>query len=160
VNKTGLLAVPNSGGWQTWRMVGKKDLSLNAGKQVMRVYREVNGADFNLNKLTFSRSTNSVTGDTSGYAARFDLFPAFPNPFNATTKISFEIPRTSEVDVTIYDVLGQEIKDLVDRRLEPGFYSEHWDGKNDNGMAIPSGVYFVRMQTDSFVRVRKLMLIK
>jgi hypothetical protein len=160
VNKTGILSVPNTGGWQTWESVIQTGFSLNSGVQVMKVVRETDGADFNLNNMKFIRSTTSVPEAASGPAGRFVLHRAFPNPFNAGTKITFEIPKTSDVKIIIYDVLGQEIRFLVDRRLEPGFYSERWDGLDNARRSVSSGVYFIRMQAAGEIRTDKLMFLK
>jgi hypothetical protein len=160
VNKTGILDVPNTGGWQVWDTVGKAGFSLNAGRQVMRVFREVDGADFNLDNLAFISGASPVTEERPKSAKRYALHPAFPNPFNASARIDFEIPKTSDALLVVHDLLGRRIKVLVNRRLEPGYYSEHWNGDTEDRISAPSGIYLVRLRAGGFVRVDKLMLIR
>ncbi len=122
--------------------------------------------------------TNSAGADTSEIAvievlptaiSEFDqgLIPTdyalgtnYPNPFNPTTNITFAIPRTSRVKVEIFNTLGRKIKTLMDATLNTGYHTLHWNGLNDNGQTIPTGVYFYRMQTESFTDTKKMVLVK
>ncbi len=79
----------------------------------------------------------------------------YPNPFNPTTKIRYTIPKTQHVSVKIYDLLGRELKTLVDEVKDPGQYQTVWDGAN-----YASGVYFYRLIAGSFVQVKKMLLVK
>jgi len=90
----------------------------------------------------------------------YQLYQNYPNPFNPATTIRFQVPKPSEVKIIIYNILGREVRTLVDRELEAGKYSEIWNGKNNNNISVASGVYFVRMQANDFVKVNKLLLIK
>ena len=90
----------------------------------------------------------------------FSLQQNYPNPFNPTTQINFDLPTKSKVSILIYNVLGQKIKTLVDEQLDAGKYFEEWDGTNDAGMKVSSGIYFYKMQADNFVQTKKMMLLK
>jgi hypothetical protein len=90
----------------------------------------------------------------------FALHQNFPNPFNPVTTIAYDIPEVSEVRIEVYNVMGQKIRTLVNRRHEPGYYRVRWNGTNDYGAPVASGMYFYRIQAKDFVRVRKLVLIK
>ncbi|NOY88141.1 MAG: T9SS type A sorting domain-containing protein [FCB group bacterium] len=92
--------------------------------------------------------------------AEFSLQQNYPNPFNPTTQINFDLPTKSKVSILIYNVLGQKIKTLVDEQLEAGKYVEEWDGTNDAGVKVSSGIYFYKMQADNFVQTKKMMLLK
>lgn len=85
----------------------------------------------------------------------FNLEQNYPNPFNPSTIISFAVPKTSNVRLTIYDVLGNEISVLVDEELSPGRYSAKFDAVN-----ISSGVYFYRIEAGLFVVTKKMLMIK
>jgi hypothetical protein len=91
----------------------------------------------------------------------FALYQTVPNPFNPTTQLRYEVPTPGgQVRITIYNVQGQVVRRLVDREHTPGFYQESWNGRNDSGLSVSSGIYFARMQAPEFVRTIKLMLMK
>jgi len=84
----------------------------------------------------------------------------YPNPFNPTTEIKYDIAKTEKVTVRIFDILGQEVKVLVDGVTSPGHYSVTWDGKNVAGNQVATGVYFYRLETTDFVDVKKMIMLK
>src|SRR5574341_400501 len=83
-----------------------------------------------------------------------------PNPFNAETIIAFGLPQASQVKLEIFNILGQNVKTLVDGKLEAGYHQISWDGKNANGKKVVSGVYFYRLKTESFTDVKKMSFVK
>jgi hypothetical protein len=87
--------------------------------------------------------------------SRFELQPAFPNPFNPSTTISFSLPRTGDVKISVYDIGGRLVHTLREGRLEAGEHSVEFDGR-----ALPSGIYFARMVAGEFVKVQKMILLK
>jgi hypothetical protein len=90
----------------------------------------------------------------------FGLRQNFPNPFNPTTIIQYALPKTSQVKVEVYNILGQKLRTLVDETQEPGYKTINWDGKDDDGGEVSSGVYFCRIQAGDFVKSRKMTLLK
>ncbi|MCH9008226.1 T9SS type A sorting domain-containing protein, partial [candidate division KSB1 bacterium] len=90
----------------------------------------------------------------------FSLSQNFPNPFNAGTTMLYNIAEASEVTVKVLNILGQEVRQLVRDRKEPGVYRVHWDGKADNGLELSSGVYFIRMQAGKFQQIRKVLFVR
>ncbi len=98
---------------------------------------------------------------TTGVANRsesvgsFMLYPNFPNPFNPSTTIAFDLPRASEVTLKIFDLVGHEVATLAQQKMQAGRYSFKWDA---NG--LPGGVYFYRLQTEAFTQTRKLLLLR
>jgi hypothetical protein len=94
----------------------------------------------------------------------FALHQNYPNPFNPVTTIRYELPKASRVTLTIYNMLGQEIRTLEQSDQEPGYYQSVWDGRNDEGMTVSSGIYTYRMTAVSgnstFVDVHKMILVK
>ncbi len=91
---------------------------------------------------------------------RFALGGNYPNPFNPTTRISFDLPMSSRVLLRIHDVRGMGIRTLVSGAMAAGFHAVTWDGKDDRGGSVPSGVYFYRIETEGFVDTRKMLLLK
>ncbi|MFO7895610.1 MAG: C25 family cysteine peptidase, partial [Candidatus Cloacimonadales bacterium] len=84
----------------------------------------------------------------------------YPNPFNPTTNISFSLHQASKVSLEIYNIKGQKVKNLVEREFAAGRHSVVWNGKDNNGRSVASGVYFYRMRAESFSALQKMMLIK
>ncbi|RMF60961.1 MAG: T9SS C-terminal target domain-containing protein, partial [Calditrichaeota bacterium] len=90
----------------------------------------------------------------------FELMQNFPNPFNPVTTITFTIPQSSRVTLQVFDITGQLVRTLVKGNLEPGKHEVLWDGKDDSRNLVSSGVYLYRLSTSSFVKTRKMILLK
>lgn len=88
------------------------------------------------------------------------LYPNYPNPFNPTTIIRYDLRADVHVRVSVYDVAGREVRRLVDRRQAAGHQNATWDGVDDNGNLVPSGVYFYKLDLGDYVRTRKMVLLK
>ncbi|MCZ6777188.1 MAG: T9SS type A sorting domain-containing protein, partial [Ignavibacteria bacterium] len=84
----------------------------------------------------------------------------YPNPFNPTTTINYELPAASVVRLAIYNVLGQKVRTLVDEAMDAGSHKAIWDGRNDVGLPVVSGTYIYRFEAGGFVRTRKMVLVK
>jgi hypothetical protein len=116
------------------------------------------------------KSMDIITGvETVSYdlPETYTLTQNFPNPFNPTTEIQFGVPRDSKVQILIYDILGRKVKRLVDNSVAPGTYKATWDGRDDNGLGVASGVYLYRIVAKSssvsgqdFVLTKKMILMK
>jgi hypothetical protein len=98
----------------------------------------------------------------------FELAQNYPNPFNPTTTIAYAVPfepglkdaGTIRVTLKVYNVLGQEVRTLVDESREPGYYTIQWNGHNDRGQEFASGIYFYRMTAGTFTKTMKMVLLK
>jgi hypothetical protein len=90
----------------------------------------------------------------------FTLGQNYPNPFNPSTKINIAISHTSHVRVTIYTMLGQEIKTLFNGQIQAGERTLHWDGRDQDGQGLASGIYMYRMDAENFIETKKMMLLK
>jgi len=88
------------------------------------------------------------------------LLGNYPNPFNPETRISFSLASENNVSINIYNIRGQLVKELLSDRLGSGEHSVVWNGKDDRGRAVSSGLYFYRLQTENYRAVRKMMLLK
>lgn len=90
----------------------------------------------------------------------FDLGQNNPNPFNPSTAIDFALPKSANVRVEIFNILGQKVKTLVDEYLSAGYKKVTWDGTDNTGKTVASGVYLYRMTADDFSATKKMMLMK
>jgi large repetitive protein len=91
---------------------------------------------------------------------RFVLLPNHPNPFNPETAIAFGLPKTSDVRIELYNAMGQRVRTLVSSRMEAGWHSVRWDGRDASGKTVNSGVYIVRITADRFEASGKMMMMK
>ncbi len=90
----------------------------------------------------------------------FTLSQNYPNPFNPTTSIAYEVPAPGRVTVAVFDVLGRRVRTLAQGPHEAGSYRVAWDGRDERGAPVASGVYLYRMTADAFVKTRAMMLLK
>jgi len=89
-----------------------------------------------------------------------NLNAAYPNPFNPVTNIAYELGNAADVNITVYNMLGQEVANLVTGYQTAGAYTVQWNGLDHAGHAVPSGLYFYTMQTEGFSATQKMMLLK
>jgi hypothetical protein len=82
-----------------------------------------------------------------------------PNPAMGRTEIRFEVAHPSRVSIRVYNAMGQLVRTLVNERREPGRYTVHWNGLNDSGRKVSTGVYFYRMQARNFAATKKMLLL-
>lgn len=90
----------------------------------------------------------------------FSLAQNYPNPFNPSTTIEFELKNDTYAKLSVYNMLGQRIRNLVDQKQTAGRYLVQWDGMDENGKAVSSGIYFYRIETESFSATKKMLLIR
>jgi hypothetical protein len=91
---------------------------------------------------------------------KYELAQNYPNPFNPSTTITFSLPNPSEVRLTIFDITGRIVKELVDKRCETGVHNISWDATDNYGMPVASGTYYYRFEADDHVYTKKMMFIK
>ena len=92
--------------------------------------------------------------------SKFDLSQNYPNPFNPTTSIRFELPNNSDVTLEVYNIMGQMVRQLVDSKIEAGYHTVNWNGMNESGMRVGSGVYYYRLVAGDYVSIKKMVLLK
>jgi subtilisin-like proprotein convertase family protein len=104
----------------------------------------------------------SPTGvdDELGTPMTYVLRGVSPNPFNPVTTVSYGSPTESRVHLAIYNVAGRHVRTLVDGEVDPGYHSVVWDGRDNNGVEVGSGVYFCRMEAEGFDDSTKMVLLK
>jgi hypothetical protein len=91
---------------------------------------------------------------------RYRLSQNYPNPFNPQTHISFRLPRAGHVSLAVYNVRGQQVSELVDWQQGAGEHVVTWDGLDDAGRAVASGIYFYQLTAGEFSETRKMLLLK
>ncbi len=106
--------------------------------------------------ITNEKITSFVVGKiTEEQPVSYQLCQNYPNPFNPSTKIKYSVPQTSQIQIKVFDVLGNEIETLVDEEKPSGTYELTW-----NAATLPSGIYFYRIQAGSFIDTKKMILLK
>jgi hypothetical protein len=90
----------------------------------------------------------------------FSVSQNYPNPFNPTTTIEFDVPTKSQVTLTVYNVLGQKVKTLVNQEMAAGTFKTEWDGRGESGAPISSGIYFYKFEAGSYVMTKKMVMLK
>ncbi|RJR29141.1 MAG: T9SS C-terminal target domain-containing protein [Candidatus Latescibacterota bacterium] len=105
------------------------------------------------------RSTELGTADLTP-AARFALEQNVPNPFNPSTRLRFSLAEAGHVRLVVYDVLGRRVRTLLDRSLPADHYEIAWDGRNNDGVRVASGVYFCRLESGKSKATRKMVLLR
>jgi len=90
----------------------------------------------------------------------YRLSQNYPNPFNPSTTISYDLPEQSSVKLTVYDIRGQEVMVFPHRENSPGNYEVQWNGVDQSGNPVNTGVYFARLQAGDFTQTIKMLMIK
>jgi type IX secretion system substrate protein len=153
-------------GGMHYRTSGEDGVSIgrSVAKWVARHYfRPVHGNDHEVDdddqlesSTNTQRTTTSITEAVGGSApVLFSLAQNYPNPFNPSTKIAFQVPADGFVSLKVFDVLGREVRTLVNEEMKPGSYETTFDAAR-----LTSGIYFYRLQTGTFTQTKKLLLMK
>ncbi|HPG41413.1 MAG TPA: FlgD immunoglobulin-like domain containing protein [bacterium] len=100
----------------------------------------------------------SITIESQQLPSSFSISQNYPNPFNPTTSINYSLPRNTQVNIIIYNTLGEVVKELVNSRQDAGSYTIMWDGYSDLGNPVASGMYFYEIKADNFNQVKKMTL--
>jgi len=112
-----------------------------------------------LSKAGYTERFNEIEVFVSA-PKEYKLYANYPNPFNAHTTIKFDLPLPGNVQIRIYNILGQEVRALINRDFEAGYHSAVWDGADAFGRQVASGVYIYRIAAQGFVKARKMVMIK
>jgi hypothetical protein len=120
------------------------------------------GTGFDYATIKYVQTGTDVKDETRSKEkpSEFLLAQNYPNPFNLTTKIEFTLVKSGFVSLNIYDLLGRKVRTLVSERLSSGYKSVLWDGRNDSGKDVVSGIYFYRLKTKAFEKTMKMVMIK
>jgi hypothetical protein len=106
-------------------------------------------------RISFGQGSVFVVKAGDVIPTEYSLAQNYPNPFNPVTSIEFGLPEDAKVKVTVYNVLGQMVAELVNADMEAGYHVVHWDGEH-----AASGVYFYRIEANEFTSTRRMVLMK
>ena len=141
--------------------------SREGGGQIIEItFEAVGGADrmspIELRVVRFNEGSVVVktTSGVYGLPTKFALVQNYPNPFNAITTIEYQLPVEAEVRLEIYNLRGQKMKQLINQRQKPGYYTVKWDGKDETGREVATGIYLYRMQAGKFSQSRRMIMLK
>ena len=125
---------------------------------VRAVYAEGEGAPSEADSLAYPVPTSNGPEPTPVLVNA--LYPNYPNPFNPKTTISYSLAKPGKVTLSIYNTKGQLVKTLVSNNKAAGQYKVVWDGSNNAGKPVSSGLYFTRIETPNYTHTRKMMMLK
>ena len=119
-----------------------------------------NGIPGYFDNIVVNSLVSAVDDEVTNMPNGFYLEQNYPNPFNPETHISYQLSDVSNVTLIIYDLLGREIKNLVSKEQPYGYYTVSWDGKDNAGKIVPSGIYLYTLKTVNFVQSKKMIMMK
>ena len=102
----------------------------------------------------------SIQEELEPFPTNYVLYQNYPNPFNPTTTIVFSIVKNTQVNLEIYDLLGRHVRTLVNKKLPVGYHSIVWNGRNEKGISVSSGLYIYLLRTNEFVDKKQMVLLK
>ena len=111
-------------------------------------------------EITIPSEERFVINKETVFPSKFTLHQNFPNPFNPITTLMYDLPSDAFVTLSIYDMLGGEITQLVNTTQQAGFKSIQWDATVSMGRAVSAGVYIYKIQAGEFIQTRKMVLLK
>ncbi len=109
------------------------------------------------------KNRNNLTGISDSLLSQkhpFALFPNYPNPFNQSTTIRFTLTAPAWVTLEVFNLLGQNVRTLINRKLAAGTYTLMWDGCTITGLPVASGIYFYRLKAGGFAQIRRMILMR
>ena len=136
------------------------------GLKVIDIKTELGGAEsWNTYRGNYSRSgslgsTLLSNNITNIFPENFIVYPNFPNPFNPTTQIKYDLPKDAPVTIKIYDVVGRNIRTLFNSSQPAGQHSLHWNSRNEMGKEVAAGMYIYSIQAGEFRATKKMLLLK
>ena len=140
--------------------------ALPAGLTFDAITRTISGTPSEASETVYTYTVMDANGASSSLLlqtlpAAFSLADNFPNPFNPATTIQYALPQAADVELTVYNVLGQPVRTLIAEHQNAGRYVVEWDATNDSGHSLSSGMYFYRLQAGGeFLKVKKMLLLK
>ena len=111
-------------------------------------------------RVVFVNRYEFLSTESEGIPTEFALHENYPNPFNPTTTLRFDLPEVSDITLTIYNMLGQKVRTFNYQNTPAGYHSVKWNATNDYGDPVGAGVYLYQLQTKDFVKTRKMVLLK
>ena len=151
-----------------WQLVAADSNNVTLRKAYINYLSIRDGSEYGMHNAKYTidalvASRNALIGIINisyEVPGRFELTQNYPNPFNPVTKFKFSLPKFSEVKVVVFDIMGREVKTLVNEKLEPGKYEVDWNGTNGMGNTVSSGIYFYKIVAGNYVETKKMIMLK
>ena len=128
--------------------------------QIVAEHHSLNGMNFWFDNICVVDAGQTAVNNSKSKPLHFELKQNYPNPFNPVTSINYRLSEPNFVTIKIFNLMGQQVRVLVGEKKLAGEHTIFWNGKDDNGIKLPSSVYFCRMEVSDFVRVKKMSLIQ
>jgi hypothetical protein len=134
----------------------------NDGKEDIIIHLDEIVVNVGMRLFTFIYEADFTLGVNNSYyfPEKYSLYPNYPNPFNPSTKIRFDIPEYSKVSIKVYNILGKEITTMLEKEFSPGSYTLSWEGRDSNGKLLPSGVYLIQLHSGNYTKTIKALLLR
>jgi len=134
----------------------------DSGEIIKLKFRKISEvSSVSLNDVIVNETEITVTEEIADLLPDYyDLHQNYPNPFNSETVIKYQLPEAGNVEIAIYNIIGQRVRTLVNKDMNAGFFTTKWDGRNDYGISVASGVYIVKIKANSFAKTKKMIYLR
>jgi hypothetical protein len=146
-------AIPPTGGWQNWDKIETEAIELPSGKHQLKVYFIKGG--FNFQSITFTALGSSIIEKIT---PEILIGKSYPNPFNDSATIPIMLTQTQNIQLSVYDLRGDLVKNLYSGAMPMGLNEIRWNGTNNFGITVAAGTYYYQIFTNSTKVVSKAML--
>jgi len=139
------------------------DIVINAGEHMNWVLSSESGKEYTLEgsgEITIPTEETFTLERKAIIPIAYTLHQNYPNPFNPITSLRYDLPVQAQVTLTVYDMLGREVTQLVNTTQEAGYKSVQWNATNMHGKPVSAGVYLYQIRAGEFVQTRKMVLLK
>jgi len=139
------------------------DIVLDTGEHMNWVLTSGTGKEYTLegtDEITIPSSERFVLNRGPVIPITFALHQNYPNPFNPITSLRYDLPEHAKITLTVYDMLGREVTQLVNTTQEPGYRSVQWDATDSFGKIVSAGIYLYQVRAGEFVQTKKMVLLK
>jgi hypothetical protein len=140
--------------------IGIESPNKNEGVEYIFYNQQHENASVLTNELAILFMQNNLNISNNSIPTHYFISKNFPNPFNPSTTIQYNIPHRAEVRITIFDHQGREVIQLVNNIINAGVNFVEWNGRNQSGMEVSSGIYFYQVSWDDFVQSGKMLLVR
>ena len=108
----------------------------------------------------FQAFPGAAVGVETETSVDFNVLQNYPNPFNNTTEIGYKLPDSDHVTIVVYNLFGQKIRTLLSQKQQAGYHTVVWDGRDETGQKVSSGIFSYKVEIGKYVKTRKMMLVE